>query len=83
MGRLAVTFVDAVLERQFPQQPVPVGGLVIQAGWFDGKVGAADAGIELAVKLGGQGDALGADGLGDELDLDLFPARAQRRRRRP
>jgi hypothetical protein len=31
-----------------------------------------DAGIPLSAELGGQGDPLSSDGLGDELDLDLF-----------
>ena len=33
---------------------------------------AAHAGIQLAVIVGGQGDPLGANGLGDEFDFDLF-----------
>ncbi len=63
---------DAILQRQLPPQPVEIGGLIGQAGRIDGEVDAADAGIELAAKLGSQGDPLGADRLGDVFDFDLF-----------
>ena len=60
------------LHGEFPEQPIPVGGLIRQAGRLDDQVSPQDTGVQFAAKVGLEGDPLSTNGLGDELDLDAF-----------